>query len=42
VYSSFDTEAFLNRFKNQKEDVRLFALNSYANPVRSFLIAQAQ
>ncbi|HKL60412.1 MAG TPA: 1-acyl-sn-glycerol-3-phosphate acyltransferase [Sphaerochaeta sp.] len=41
-YASFDTEAFLDRFKNQKEDVRLFALNSYANPVRSFLKAQAQ
>ncbi len=41
-YASFDTEAFLDRFKNQKEDVRLFALNSYANPVRSFLRAQAQ
>ncbi len=40
-YASFDTEAFLDRFKNQKEDVRLFALNSYANPVRSFLKAQA-
>jgi len=41
VYASFDTGAFLGRFKNQKEDVRLFALNSYANPVRSFLSAQA-
>ncbi|MBI9094668.1 MAG: 1-acyl-sn-glycerol-3-phosphate acyltransferase [Sphaerochaeta sp.] len=41
VYASFDTEAFLDRFKSQKEDVRLFALNSYANPVRSFLKAQA-
>jgi len=41
-YASFDTEAFLGRFKNQKEDVRLFALNSYANPVRSFLRAQAR
>ena len=40
VYASFDSEAFLDRFKNQKEDVRLFALNSYANPVRSFLRAQ--
>ena len=40
-YASFDTEAFLDRFKNQKEDVKLFALNSYANPVRSFLKAQA-
>ncbi len=42
VYASFDTEAFLDRFRNQKEEVRLFALNSYANPVRSFLRAQAQ
>lgn len=41
-YASFDTEAFLDRFKGQKEDVRLFALNSYANPVRSFLSAQAR
>jgi hypothetical protein len=41
-YASFDTQAFLDRFKNQKEVVRLFALNSYANPVRSFLRAQAR
>ncbi|MGB4407412.1 MAG: 1-acyl-sn-glycerol-3-phosphate acyltransferase [Sphaerochaeta sp.] len=41
-YASFDTEAFLDRFRNQREDVRLFALNSYANPVRSFLKAQAK
>lgn len=40
-YASFDTDAFLARFKNQREDVKLFALNSYANPVRSFLKAQA-
>ncbi len=41
VYASFDTEAFLDRFKTQKEEVRLFALNSYANPVRSYLRAKA-
>ncbi len=41
VYASFDTEAFLDRFKSQKEDVKLFALNSYANPVRSYLRAKA-
>ncbi len=40
-YADFDTEAFLERFKSQKEDVRLYALNAYANPVRSFLKAQA-
>lgn len=40
-YSSFDTEAFLNRFKGVRDDVRLYALNAYANPVRSFLAAQA-
>lgn len=38
-YADFDTEAFLDRFKNQKEDVQLFALNAYANPVRSYLAA---
>ncbi|MDY0290299.1 MAG: 1-acyl-sn-glycerol-3-phosphate acyltransferase [Sphaerochaeta sp.] len=40
-YADFDSEAFLDRFKSQKEDVRLYALNAYANPVRSFLKAQA-
>ncbi len=40
-YSSFDCEAFLSRFKGVREDVRLYALNAYANPVRSFLAAQA-
>ena len=40
-YADFDSEAFLDRFKNQKEGVMEFALNSYANPVRSFLKAQA-
>lgn len=40
-YADFDSEAFLARFKNQKDDVRLYALNAYANPVRSFLTAQA-
>ncbi|MGE4584185.1 MAG: 1-acyl-sn-glycerol-3-phosphate acyltransferase [Sphaerochaeta sp.] len=42
LYRDFDTEAFLYRFKGAREDVRLFALNAYANPVRSFLAAQQQ
>ena len=36
-YQDFDSEAFLYRFKGAREDVRLYALNAYANPVRSFL-----
>lgn len=39
-YADFDSEAFLDRFKSQNGDVRLYALNAYANPVRSFLKAQ--
>jgi len=39
-YASFDTDQFLARFKDAKEDVRRYALNAYANPVRSFLAAQ--
>ncbi|HPE93474.1 MAG: 1-acyl-sn-glycerol-3-phosphate acyltransferase [Sphaerochaeta sp.] len=40
-YQDFDREAFLYRFKGAREDVRLYALNAYANPVRSFLATQA-
>ncbi|WP_320130145.1 1-acyl-sn-glycerol-3-phosphate acyltransferase [uncultured Sphaerochaeta sp.] len=39
-YASFDTEKFLARFKDVNEDVRRYALNAYANPVRSFLEAK--
>jgi hypothetical protein len=39
-YQDFDKEAFLYRFKGVREDVRTFALNAYANPVRSYLAAQ--
>ena len=40
-YRDFDSETFLYRFKGAREDVRLYALNAYANPVRSFLATQA-
>lgn len=40
-YQNFDSEAFLYRFKGAREDVRLYALNAYANPVRSYLATQA-
>lgn len=39
-YQDFDSEAFLYRFKGAREDVRLYALNAYANPVRSYLATQ--
>jgi hypothetical protein len=39
-YASFDTEKFLARFKDANEDVKRYALNAYANPVRSFLAEQ--
>ncbi|MGE4463746.1 1-acyl-sn-glycerol-3-phosphate acyltransferase [Sphaerochaeta sp.] len=39
-YQDFDKEAFLYRFKGVREDVRAFALNAYANPVRSYLAVQ--
>ncbi len=39
-YKDFDHETFLNRFKFRREEVRDFALNAYANPVRSFLAQQ--
>ncbi|AEV27995.1 1-acyl-sn-glycerol-3-phosphate acyltransferase [Sphaerochaeta pleomorpha str. Grapes] len=41
-YASFDSEKFLARFKDANEDVKQYALNAYANPVRSFLAAQKQ
>ncbi|HPK47242.1 MAG TPA: 1-acyl-sn-glycerol-3-phosphate acyltransferase [Sphaerochaeta sp.] len=41
LYADFDGEAFLKRFKGLKKEVRTFALNAYANPVRSFLATQA-
>lgn len=39
-WADFDTDAFLSRFKGLKKEVRAFALNAYANPVRSFLATQ--
>lgn len=39
-YRDFDSEAFLYRFKGTREEVRQFALNTYANPVASYLAAQ--
>jgi 1-acyl-sn-glycerol-3-phosphate acyltransferase len=36
-YADLDTERFLERYKGLKTDVREFVLNSYANPVRSYL-----
>ena len=36
-YKDFDTQAFLYRFKGVREEVRTYALNAYANPVRSYL-----
>jgi hypothetical protein len=40
-YADFDDASFLKRFKGLKKEVRAFALNAYANPVRSFLATQA-
>ncbi|MGH0053228.1 MAG: 1-acyl-sn-glycerol-3-phosphate acyltransferase [Sphaerochaetaceae bacterium] len=40
AYRDFDSDAFLYRFKGTREDVRQFALTTYANPVASFLAAQ--
>ena len=40
-YADFDAAAFLKRFKGLKKEVRTFALNAYANPVRSFLCSGA-
>ncbi|MGE4453680.1 MAG: 1-acyl-sn-glycerol-3-phosphate acyltransferase [Sphaerochaeta sp.] len=39
-YRDFDSEAFLYRFKGAREDVRQFALTTYANPVASYLAAK--
>ena len=39
-YADFDSAEFLSRFKGLKKEVRSFALNAYANPVRSFLAAK--
>ncbi|MGD1822308.1 MAG: 1-acyl-sn-glycerol-3-phosphate acyltransferase [Pleomorphochaeta sp.] len=36
-YKDFDTEKFLSRYSHLKDDVKLYALNAYANPVRSYL-----
>lgn len=36
-YAGLDTKKFLDRYKGLKHDVRNFVLNSYANPVRSYL-----
>lgn len=36
-YKDFNHETFLRRFRYRREEVRDFALNAYANPVRSFL-----
>jgi len=36
-YKDFDTDKFLARYSHLKEDVKLYALNAYANPVRSYL-----
>ena len=40
-YADFDCDGFLNRFKGLKKEVRSYALNAYANPVRSFLSTEA-
>ncbi len=36
-YKDFDKDSFLTRFQHLNDDVRLFVLNSYANPVRMAL-----
>ncbi|MGI6437137.1 MAG: glycerol acyltransferase [Sphaerochaeta sp.] len=41
-YRDFNHETFLRRFAFRREEVRDFALNAYANPVRSFLSQQAR
>ncbi len=38
-YKDFDTEKFLDRFSHLNKEVQTFALNAYANPVRSYLKA---
>lgn len=36
-YKDFDTDKFLSRYSHLKDDVKLYALNAYANPVRSYI-----
>jgi 1-acyl-sn-glycerol-3-phosphate acyltransferase len=36
-YKNFDQEKFLKRYSRVEQNVRDYALNAYANPVRSFL-----
>ncbi len=36
-YKDFNEEKFLKRYSRLSEDVRMYALNAYANPVRSYL-----
>lgn len=36
-YADLDTQKFLDRYKGLKKDIKEFVLNSYANPVRSYL-----
>ena len=38
-YEGFDSQAFLTRYSHLNSEVRSFILNSYANPVRSYLEA---
>ena len=38
-YEGFDSQAFLSRYSHLNSEVRSFILNSYANPVRSYLEA---
>jgi hypothetical protein len=36
-YKDFDTEKFLSRYCHLNDDIHKYALNAYANPVRSYL-----
>lgn len=36
-YKDFDTEKFLSRYSHLNEEIKNYALNAYANPVRSYL-----
>jgi hypothetical protein len=38
----FDSDSFMKRYADLRPGVRSFVLNSFANPVRSFLSAQAE
>jgi len=40
VYKDFDSKAFLARYAHLQPEVREFVLNSFANPVRSYLRAK--